>query len=169
MRYNGIEADPEVDICVTCGATEAMMASMISLIDPGDEVVVFEPFYENYGPDAAMSGAKPVFVPLVPPDYTFDAAALRVSKRLNQVQAYPENVLEPVVRTSSARSKLGRARWTAAYTKPPARPSSAMVRVARVCRETRASRSSPKMVLRNSPRASAMRRTLANAPSASSE
>ena len=78
-RYNGIEADPEVDICVTCGATEAMMASMISLVDPGDEVVVFEPFYENYGPDAAMSGAKPVLVPLVPPDYTFDPAALRAA------------------------------------------------------------------------------------------
>jgi aminotransferase len=78
-RYNKIEADPEVDIAVTCGATEAMMASMIALIDPGDEVIIFEPFYENYGPDAAMSGAKPVFVPLVPPEYTFDPVVLRAA------------------------------------------------------------------------------------------
>ncbi len=63
-RYNHIEADPESEITVTCGATEAMMASMLAIIDEGDEVVVFEPFYENYGPDAAVSGAVPRFVPL---------------------------------------------------------------------------------------------------------
>ncbi|MCZ7380866.1 MAG: aminotransferase class I/II-fold pyridoxal phosphate-dependent enzyme [Candidatus Methanoperedens sp.] len=63
-RYNHIEADPESEITVTCGATEAMMASMLALINEGDEVVVFEPFYENYGPDAAVSGAVPHFVPL---------------------------------------------------------------------------------------------------------
>ncbi len=62
--YNHIEADPESEVTVTCGATEAMMASMLAIINEGDEVVVFEPFYENYGPDAAVSGAVPRFVPL---------------------------------------------------------------------------------------------------------
>ena len=78
-RYNGIEADPETEITVTCGATEAMMATMIATVDPGDEVIVFEPFYENYGPDAAMAGATPVFVPLEPPDYRFDPVRLRAA------------------------------------------------------------------------------------------
>ena len=63
-EYNHIEADPESEITVTCGSTEAMMASMLAIINDGDEVVVFEPFYENYGPDAAVSGAVPRFVPL---------------------------------------------------------------------------------------------------------
>ncbi len=63
-EYNHIEADPESEVTVTCGSTEAMMASMLALINEGDEVVVFEPFYENYGPDAAVSGAVPRFVPL---------------------------------------------------------------------------------------------------------
>ena len=64
MAYNHIEADPEKEITVTCGSTEAMMAAMLALINEGEEVVVFEPFYENYGPDAAVSGAVPRFVPL---------------------------------------------------------------------------------------------------------
>lgn len=64
QEYNHIEADPDTEITVTCGSTEAMMASMLALINEGDEVVVFEPFYENYGPDAAVSGAVPRFVPL---------------------------------------------------------------------------------------------------------
>jgi aspartate/methionine/tyrosine aminotransferase len=76
-RFNGIRADPETMITVTCGATEAMMCAMLGVVDPGDEVIVFEPFYENYGPDAALSGAKPVFVPLQAPDYTFDPDTLR--------------------------------------------------------------------------------------------
>ncbi|MCX9010470.1 MAG: aminotransferase class I/II-fold pyridoxal phosphate-dependent enzyme [Candidatus Methanoperedens sp.] len=63
-EYNHIEADPENEITVTCGSTEAMMASMLALINEGDEVVIFEPFYENYGPDSAVSGAVPRFVPL---------------------------------------------------------------------------------------------------------
>lgn len=63
-EYNNIEADPESEITVTCGSTEAMMASMLALINDGDEVVIFEPFYENYGPDALVSGAVPRFVPL---------------------------------------------------------------------------------------------------------
>jgi aminotransferase len=63
-EYNHIQADPDSEVTVTCGSTEAMMASMLALINEGDEVVVFEPFYENYGPDAAVSGAVPRFVPL---------------------------------------------------------------------------------------------------------
>ncbi len=62
--YNHIDANPDNEITVTCGSTEAMMASMLALINDGDEVVVFEPFYENYAPDALVSGAIPRFVPL---------------------------------------------------------------------------------------------------------
>jgi L-glutamine---4-(methylsulfanyl)-2-oxobutanoate aminotransferase len=61
-RYNGMDFDPESEVTVGCGATEAMIASMLALVDPGDEVVVIEPFYENYGPDTAIAGATPVFV-----------------------------------------------------------------------------------------------------------
>ncbi len=63
-EYNHIEADPDSEVTITCGSTEAMMAAMLALINEGDEVVVFEPFYENYGPDAAVSGAVPRFVHL---------------------------------------------------------------------------------------------------------
>jgi L-glutamine---4-(methylsulfanyl)-2-oxobutanoate aminotransferase len=75
-RFQGIAADPEREITVCCGATEAMISSMMGIINPGDEVVVFEPFYENYGPDAILSGAMPRFVKLHPPDWTFDPAEL---------------------------------------------------------------------------------------------
>ncbi len=80
-RYNGVEVDPERHVTVTCGATEAMMATLLAVIDPGDEVVIFEPFYENYGPDALLSGAVPRFVPLHldDPDLSFDPAALRAA------------------------------------------------------------------------------------------
>jgi len=72
MAYNGIEADPEKNITVTCGATEAMISSLMAIINPGDEVIIFEPFYENYGPDSILSGATPRFVPLEPPEFRFD-------------------------------------------------------------------------------------------------
>ena len=75
-RVQGIEIDPEREITVCCGSTEAMMSSMLAIINPGDEVVVFEPFYENYGPDAILSGATPRFVKLQPPDWTFDPQEL---------------------------------------------------------------------------------------------
>src|SRR3989442_7376760 len=64
--YPGWEPDPETEITVTCGATEGMIAAMLALVDPGDEVIVFEPFYENYGPDAILSGAIPRYVALEP-------------------------------------------------------------------------------------------------------
>jgi aminotransferase len=71
-RYNGIVCDPATDITVTCGATEAMIAALKALVNPGDEVIVLEPFYENYGPDAALCGATPRYVSLYPPDWRFD-------------------------------------------------------------------------------------------------
>lgn len=77
--YNRIIADPDRNVTVTCGATEAMMSALLAIINPGDEVVIFEPYYENYGPDAIVSGAKPVYVPLVEPDFTFDPEALRAA------------------------------------------------------------------------------------------
>jgi aminotransferase len=75
--YLGITVDPEREITVTCGSTEAMAATMLALVDPGDEVIVFEPYYENYGPDAILAGAIPRYVTLHPPDWTFDEAELR--------------------------------------------------------------------------------------------
>jgi aminotransferase len=75
-RDSGLVIDPEREITVCCGATEAMIASLLAIIDPGEEVVVFEPFYENYGPDAVICGAVPRFVRLRPPDWTFDPAEL---------------------------------------------------------------------------------------------
>ncbi len=76
QRTQGIAVDPEREITVCCGSTEAMMSAMMAIINPGDEVVIFEPFYENYGPDAILSGATPRFVPLRPPDFSFDRAQL---------------------------------------------------------------------------------------------
>jgi aspartate/methionine/tyrosine aminotransferase len=72
----GMEVDPERNVCVTCGSTEAMVASLLAVLDPGDEVVIFEPFYENYGPDTILAGAVPRYVPLRPPDWSFDEADL---------------------------------------------------------------------------------------------
>jgi aspartate/methionine/tyrosine aminotransferase len=67
-----MHVDPETMLTVTCGSTEAMISTLLAICDPGDEVIVLEPFYENYGPDAAISGATPVFVPLRPPSFAFD-------------------------------------------------------------------------------------------------
>ncbi|MEI7555372.1 aminotransferase class I/II-fold pyridoxal phosphate-dependent enzyme [Candidatus Chlorohelix sp.] len=75
-KFSGFYPDPEREITVACGATEAMMAAMLAVVDPGDEVIVFEPFYENYGPDAILSGAQPRFVTLHEPDWHFDEAEL---------------------------------------------------------------------------------------------
>src|SRR5688500_472306 len=77
--WYGMEVDPEREITVCCGATEAMAATFLALIDPGDEVIIFEPYYENYGPDAILAGAKPVFVPLEAPDWKLDPDKLRAA------------------------------------------------------------------------------------------
>ena len=71
-RSLGRTIDPESEICVTCGSTEAMMCAMMTIVNPGDKVLVFSPFYENYGADAILTGAEPVYIPLVPPEYRFD-------------------------------------------------------------------------------------------------
>ncbi len=68
--------DPETEIVVTCGGTEAMMCAMMTICNPGDKVMVFSPFYENYGADAILSGAEPIFIPLVPPEYSFDISLI---------------------------------------------------------------------------------------------
>jgi len=80
--WQGISADPEKNITVCCGSTEAMISTLLAVCNPGDEVVIFEPFYENYGPDSILSGAKPRFVKLRPPTsaeagWTFDERELR--------------------------------------------------------------------------------------------
>ena len=78
-RFMGIEVDPETEITVACGATEAMMDVLMAVINPGDEVIVFEPFYENYGPDAVISGATPRYVELHYPEWIFDEAQLKAA------------------------------------------------------------------------------------------
>lgn len=75
-RFTGRKIDPETEIVVTCGSTEAMMTAMMTVSDPGDKIIVFSPFYENYGADAILSGAEPVYVPLNPPDFSFDPEVL---------------------------------------------------------------------------------------------
>jgi len=75
-RIYGMSVDPEREVCVTCGSTEAMASAVLGIIDPGDEVVMFEPFYENYGPDAILAGAVPRYVSLREPDWTFDEGEL---------------------------------------------------------------------------------------------
>jgi aminotransferase len=79
QRFYGISLDPEREITVCCGSTEGMIASLLALIDPGDEVIVFEPFYENYWPDSQLSGAVCRYVSLHPPDWTFDPDELRAA------------------------------------------------------------------------------------------
>jgi aminotransferase len=78
-RAWGRQLDPDTQITVACGATESMMAAMLAAVDPGDEVIVFEPFYENYGPDCILSGAEPRYVALRPPDWSFNPDELRAA------------------------------------------------------------------------------------------
>ncbi len=80
-RFMGRSIDPDSEIVTTCGSTEAMMAAMMTVTDPGDKVVIFSPFYENYGADTILSGAEPVYVPLVPPDFRFDPDVLEAAFR----------------------------------------------------------------------------------------
>src|SRR5947199_3549366 len=78
-EWYGMTVDPEAEITVTCGATEAMASALLAIVDPGDEVIVFEPFYENYGPDAILCGARPRFVRLREPDWFFDTSELEAA------------------------------------------------------------------------------------------
>jgi len=71
-KFYGMDVDPERDVTVCCGSTETMLATLLAVLNPGDEVIIFEPFYENYGPGCIIAGAEPVFVPLEPPDFSFD-------------------------------------------------------------------------------------------------
>ena len=89
--YLGWDIDPETQITVTCGATEAMAATMLATVNPGEEVIVFEPYYENYGPDAVLANAIPRYVALHPPDWTFDVADLR--------QAFNSNTKAIIINT----------------------------------------------------------------------
>ncbi len=75
-HFSGVSVNPNEELVVTCGSTEAMMAAMMSVTNPGDKVIVFSPFYENYGADTILSGADPIYVPLIPPTFRFDAAVL---------------------------------------------------------------------------------------------
>ena len=76
QHFSGMAVDPNQEIVVTCGSTEAMMAVMMTIVNPGDKVVIFSPFYENYGADTILSGAEPIYVPLVPPEFKFDPEVL---------------------------------------------------------------------------------------------
>jgi aminotransferase len=78
-RYLGVDYDPEEEITVTCGSTEAMIACLLAVVDPGDEVIIFEPFYENYGPDAILCDALPRYVTLHPPDWHIEPAELEAA------------------------------------------------------------------------------------------
>ena len=75
-RYMGRTIDPNSEIVVTCGSTEAMMTAMMTVTNPGDKVVIFSPFYENYGADTILTVAEPIYVPLTPPEFTFDPEVL---------------------------------------------------------------------------------------------
>jgi aspartate/methionine/tyrosine aminotransferase len=89
--YLGLDVDPDREIVVTCGSTEAMIAAMMATLDPGDEVIVFEPYYENYGPDAILTEATVKYVTLYPPLWTFDPAELR--------EAFNDNTRAVIINT----------------------------------------------------------------------
>ena len=86
-HFSGMQIDPNREIVVTCGSTEAMMAAMMSVCNPGDKVVIFSPFYENYGADTILSGAMPIYVPLKPPTFNFDAEELERAMKQPGVKA----------------------------------------------------------------------------------
>ena len=77
--YNRLQCDPDRNVTVTCGATEAMVATMLAVINPGDEIIIFEPFYENYGPDVILAGATARYVALREPDFAIDRAELEAA------------------------------------------------------------------------------------------
>lgn len=77
QHWMGIDLNPDEHVVVTCGSTEAMVVALMTVCDPGDKVIIFSPYYENYGADTILSGARPVYVPLEPPDFHFDPSMLR--------------------------------------------------------------------------------------------
>ena len=81
QHFSGMKVNPNEEIVVTCGSTEAMMAAMMSIVNPGDKVAIFSPFYENYGADTILSGAEPIYIPLVPPEFKFDGNLLEEAFR----------------------------------------------------------------------------------------
>ncbi len=87
-HFSGQKIDPNSEICVTCGSTEAMMAAMLSVTEPGDKVIVFSPFYENYGADTILANAEPIYVSLTPPSYTFDPEKLE-----NAFRQHPKAII----------------------------------------------------------------------------
>lgn len=86
-HFSGMKVNPDENIVVTCGSTEAMMAAMMSVCNPGDKVVIFSPFYENYGADTILCGALPIYVPLNPPEFNFDADVLEAAIKQEGVKA----------------------------------------------------------------------------------
>ena len=86
-RFSGLRYDPQTEMVITCGSTEAMMITMMSVCNPGDKVVIFSPFYENYTADTILSGATPIYVPLDPHDFTFDANVLEDAMKQSGVKA----------------------------------------------------------------------------------
>ena len=112
-RTIGRTIDPETEVVATCGGTEAMMCAMMTVCNPGDKVMIFSPFYENYGADTILSGAEPIYIPLVPPDYHFDPELLEAGFRvhsffddekmlnclLSSQTQVPEETVESVCRT----------------------------------------------------------------------
>ena len=86
-HFMGMPINPNENIVVTCGSTEAMMAAMMTVTNPGDKVVIFSPFYENYGADTILSGAEPIYVPLNPPTFDFDREVLEAAFRDNDPKA----------------------------------------------------------------------------------
>lgn len=86
-HFMGMPINPNENIVVTCGSTEAMMAAMMTVTNPGDKVVIFSPFYENYGADTILSGAEPIYVPLNPPAFDFDRETLEAAFRDNDPKA----------------------------------------------------------------------------------
>ena len=82
-HFMGMDIDPDKEIVVTCGSTEAMMAAVMTVTDPGDKLIIFSPFYENYGADVILSGAEPIYVPLYPPEFNFKPEELEAAFRQN--------------------------------------------------------------------------------------
>ena len=102
LWHLGLDVDPEREITVTCGSTEGMIATMMATVDPGEEVIIFEPFYENYAPDTVLSDARPRYVPLRAPDWTFDRDELRA--------AFNKNTKAIIVCNPTTRRQVSRSR-----------------------------------------------------------